>query len=291
MTTASILGDHQDAQRRVLDGFSLELTARDAHRLHLLKGIVSERAIMSIPHLPSQESDARVGAARMIRNMGYEPVPHVAARRFESAMELESFLAELAEQAQVESLLVLAGDIERPLGPFPDTSTLLRSGLMEKYGVRHIAIAGHPEGHPRLEKVNLAAALREKQAVLADSGIDCSIITQFAFGAEPVLSWIEAVRRNGIEAPIRIGVPGPANVSTLMRFAAVCGVGASTSVLMKYGLSLRQLLSSAGPDKLIDDYSQLIDRAVHGETYIHFYPFGGIAKTAEWLDKYRARFV
>jgi methylenetetrahydrofolate reductase (NADPH) len=92
----------------------------------------------------------------------------------------------------------------------------------------------------------------------------------------------------GIEAPVRIGVPGPAGIKTLLRFAAHCGVGASASVMAKYGVSLTRLLGTAGPDKLIDDFARGIGPE-HGAVRLHFYPFGGLTKTVEWIADYNAR--
>jgi len=85
------------------------------------------------------------------------------------------------------------------------------------------------------------------------------------------------------------GLPGPAGIKTLMRYAALCGVGASTAVLRKYGLSLGNLIGSAGPDRFV----AILDSALtpdHGPVRLHFYPFGGLARTLDWIDGYaRAR--
>lgn len=283
--THAMRGLHEKPQN-ILTDFSLEVTARDADKLDAVGTGFPPDTIVSIPHLPAEEHSARVLAARMIRQSGHVPMPHVALRRFGSILELEKLLASLTNnEARVDTLLVLAGDIASENGSFRDTAAMLRSGLLAKHGIRHVAVAGHPEGHPQVSRQMLTAALREKNGILEDLGIEWSIITQFAFSAEPVLQWIDAVRQDGIEVPIRIGLPGPANVRTLLRFAAICGVSASTSVLKKYGLSVKQLFSNAGPDKLIEDYARLLSKDVHGETRMHFYPFGGIEKTAEWIRR------
>ena len=88
---------------------------------------------------------------------------------------------------------------------------------------------------------------------------------------------------------VRVGVPGPANVKTLLRFAARCGVGASTKVMSKYGVSITRLLTTAGPDALIIDLARGLDPARHGEVLLHFYPFGGLVKTAEWIAQYNRK--
>ena len=80
-------------------------------------------------------------------------------------------------------------------------------------------------------------------------GMAALIVTQFGFDPDAVLAWLLKLRALGIDAPVRIGVPGPAGIKRLLAFAARCGVGASTSVLKKYGISVTNLLGTAGPDK------------------------------------------
>ncbi len=103
---------------------------------------------------------------------------------------------------------------------------------------------------------------------------------------KPVIDWLADLRRSGIDAPVRLGVPGPASAATLMRFAARCGVAASGAVLARYGLSLAKLVQSTGPDKYISELVAGLDPAVHGEVGLHFYPFGGLAATAQWIERF-----
>jgi methylenetetrahydrofolate reductase (NADPH) len=114
------------------------------------------------------------------------------------------------------------------------------------------------------------------------------VVTQFGFDPEAFLAWLKKLRALGIETPVRIGIPGPAGIKTLLRFASRCGVGASTSVMKKYGISITNLLGSAGPDKLVDTFAaKLCDE--HGRVRLHFYPFGGMVRTVEWIADYNRR--
>lgn len=276
-------------QSDVLCGFSLEVTTRDTSQLAELSDAVPKGTIISVPFL-STESDAdRIAAARMTRQAGYEPMPHIAARRLSSEAALSAMLSDLVNEAQVSRLLILAGDADPPKGPFKDTATILRSGILEHHGIRHVSIAGHPEGHPIQSAAMLNAALLEKRQILEKADIGWSIFTQFAFTSEPVLAWIAELRRSRIEAPVHIGIPGPASVKTLLKFAAVCGVSASTAVLKKYGLSITQLLSSAGPDALVGEYAVALGYPGYGDVRLHFYPFGGLRKAITWLEHYRSQ--
>jgi methylenetetrahydrofolate reductase (NADPH) len=241
-----------------------------------------------VTFLAGETAPARVAAARQARSYGFSPRPHISARRIASEQELEGFLADLAREAQIDRAFVVAGDLPAPAGPYCDALAVIKSGLLGKYGVRTVGIAGYPEGHPDLPAGNLWQALRDKHQALTDLGHSYDITTQFGFDAKPVLEWLARLRDTGIAAPVRVGVPGPATVKTLLRFAARCGVGASASVMAKYGVSITRLLSTAGPDALIAELASSIDPARHGKVLLHLYPFGGLARTALWARQLSA---
>jgi methylenetetrahydrofolate reductase (NADPH) len=185
-------------------------------------------------------------------------------------------------------VFLVAGAPPVPVGPFADTMSLLRTGLFERHGIKAVGIAGHPDGHPAMQAAELWAALNEKNREITDRGMAPLVVTQFGFDADPLLAWLGELRARGITAPVRIGVPGPAGIKTLLRFAAHCGVGATASVMSKYGVSLTKLLGTAGPDRLVDALDKGITPG-HGEVRLHFYPFGGLQRTVEWIGDYAAR--
>jgi methylenetetrahydrofolate reductase (NADPH) len=263
--------------------YSIEMTAKDGEALRAAKDLIPQGTAVSITFLAGETAPARVAAAKLARSYGFHPRPHISARRISSQHELESFLADLAEQAQIDRAFVVAGDLATPAGPYFDALAVIRSGLLAKYGVRNVGISGYPEGHPDFPAEKLWQALRDKHQALTDLGHSYDIVTQFGFDEKPVLDWLARLRDLGITAPVRVGVSGPASVKTLLRYAARCGVGASASVMAKYGVSILNLLNTAGPDALIADFAGSIDPAKHGEVRLHFYPFGGLAKTAQWV--------
>jgi methylenetetrahydrofolate reductase (NADPH) len=163
----------------------------------------------------------------------------------------------------------------------------MQSGLLQRYGVRHVSVSGYPEGHPALTDKVLWSALEDKAAVLGEQQIPGTVITQFGFDADPVLAWIERVRERGIDLPVRIGVPGPAGVRRLMSYAARFGVGTSASIARKYGFSLTSLMATAGPDRFIRALARGYDPHRHGEVKLHFYTFGGLQATSEWIAAFR----
>lgn len=277
----------QHIPTRITDGYSLEMTAKDCDALRAAASLLAPATPIAITFLPGETIDARIGAAKLVRDLGFEPMSHLSARRIASYEELEQTVRRTAEEAGVQRMFLVAGDPPVPAGPFEDALSMLRTGLFESYGVKAIGIAGHPEGHPVMDEEGRWSALAAKCADVADRGMAPLIVTQFGFDAAPLLDWLVALRRRGIDAPVRVGVPGPTGIKTLLRFAAHCGVGASAAVLSKYGISLSRLLGAAGPDRLVSEIAAGL-RSEHGPVRLHFYPFGGLTKTAEWIDQHRA---
>lgn len=274
--------------RLLTDGYSLEITAKDVDSLRAASPRIDADTPVAITFLPGEEFAARVAATRTVRELGLEPMPHFSARRITSAAEFETYLGTVVAEAQVRRCFVVAGDPSEPAGPFADSSDLIASGAFERCGITAIGIGGHPEGHPNMSLGETWAVLERKCAEIERRGMAPLIVTQFSFDPDAVLAWLAELRRRGIPDPVRLGVPGPAGIKTLLRFAARCGVGASASVMAKYGVSLTQLLGAAGPDKLVDALARGITPE-HGPVRLHFYPFGGLEKTVDWIRSYAAR--
>ncbi len=188
-------------------------------------------------------------------------------------------------EAGVRRCFVIAGDPPQPEGPFDDSSALIGTGAFERAGIQAIGIGGHPEGHPNMSQQQCWDVLKLKCDDIERRGMAPLIVTQFAFDSDAMLGWLKQLRELGLEAPVRLGVPGPAGIKTLLRFASRCGVGASASVMSKYGLSITNLLGSAGPDKLVDALAAGVGPE-HGKVRLHFYPFGGMKRTVEWIHEY-----
>lgn len=267
------------------DGYSLEMTAKDRPALRDAAGAIAPGTPIAITFLPNETMDARIEAAAEVRTLGFEPMPHLSARRLTSHDELEQMVARTVAEAGVRRMFLVAGDPPVPAGPFSDTMALIRTGIFERHGIQAIGIAGHPEDHPTMDAAARWEVLEAKRAAISERGMATLIVTQFGFDAEPFLRWLLELRQRGIDVPVRIGVPGPAGIKTLLRYAAHCGVGASASVMAKYGVSLTKLLGTAGPDKLVEQFAAGLTPA-HGPVRLHFYPFGGLGRTVEWINDF-----
>jgi methylenetetrahydrofolate reductase (NADPH) len=269
--------------RPLIEGFSLEMTGADVPGLHEAHALLPPGTRVNVTFLGSEDLALRIAAARAIKDHGLVPVPHIAARRLFSEQELRDYLEALREIVAVENLFVVGGDPRTPHGPYTEALDVIESGLPALYGARQISISGYPEKHPDIPKDALDAALDAKSKEIVTAGLDGSIIMQFAFDVDPVLRWIEDTRDRGIALPIRVGIPGPAGIKQLLSFARRFGVASSSGVARKYGFSLTNLLGTAGPDKFIRELEERLEPERHGEVRLHFYTFGGLHQTAEWI--------
>jgi len=276
------------APKVITDGFSLEMTAKDEASLREAAPLIPAETPIAITYLPGEELAARVAATVAVRELSFEPMPHFSARRIRSEDDFEAYLRAVVDRAGVRRCFIVAGDPPEPEGPYADTMALIRTGAFERSGIKAIGIGGHPEGHPNMTTAQCWAVLEAKVREIEARGMAPLIVTQFGFDPDAFLTWVRDLRARGITCPVRIGVPGPAGIKRLLAYAARCGVGASASVMKKYGVSITNLLGTAGPDKLVDAFASGL-AAEHGRVRLHFYPFGGMRKTLEWIIDYNAR--
>jgi methylenetetrahydrofolate reductase (NADPH) len=272
----------------ILDDYSVEMTGKDVPSLKEARALLRPGTRVNVTYLGNEDFGMRRTAIRAAAGWGFTPVPHISARRLPSQQALEEFLGALREDGTTRDVFVVGGDPAQPEGPYRSSLDVIRTGLLEKYGIGSVSISGYPEGHPDISDDLLWSAMAGKSREIAERGITGNVVTQFSFDADAVVAWIEQVRDRGITVPIRVGVPGPTGVRRLLAFAGRFGVASSATIARKYGLSLTNLLGTAGPDRFIRRLSDRLSDH-HGEVRLHFYTFGGLPQTAAWIREFTAK--
>ena len=261
-------------------GFSLEVSSRSARDLDACLTHLEKGSDVYINFIAGDDLGAKVRCAAALKASGFRPVPHIGARHLHSAAQLDDLLARFAGDAGVERALLIGGDAASAAGPFDSSLAVLQSGLLAKHGFRAAGFAGYPEGHPQIAEPVLKRALADKLALAAQQGLEAFIVTQFCFDAAAVAAWLAGLRGDGVSAPVRIGLAGPANLATLVRFAIRCGVTNSIRALTGRADRFLRLVSDSAPDALVRG---LAENAA-GIVGLHFFPFGGVATTARWAN-------
>ena len=275
--------DAGDAIAALLDGFSVETTAGEAERIGRYADFLRPHAPVYIAHPAGTDFGLVVAIARKLRDEGLEPVPHFVARSISGRDELETNIARATSEAGVEDVLVIAGGLSRPVGDYASSMELLETGLFDRYGIRRIGLAGHPEGNRDIGARRLRRAILDKSAFADRTDAKLRLVTQFGFDTAAIIAWDKRIRANGNRLPIHIGVAGLATAKTLIRYARFCGVGPSLRAFSRNASGLLKLTTVSAPDALLAALAR--HKATDPECGIervHFFPFGGIPRTAAW---------
>jgi len=273
---------------RFLQLASIEITPKQIEKVPLLAEKLPQGTKVYVCLIDPNDVAAQVEAATAVRRAGFEPVPHIPARFVRDRDDLAMRIEALVSRAGVTQMLVLGGGAPEPLGIYDAAIQLLETGLFEANGIKKVGFAGHPEGNPDITKIHgekaLVSALKAKQAYAEAHGLEAAIATQFLFEAAPVADWARMLRSNGITMPISVGVPGPATIKTLVKYAAMCGVGNSARFIRKQALNITRLLTVSTPDDFVDGLAALhFGSPELGIAAPHFYPFGGFDKLFDWM--------
>ncbi len=269
---------------RFMQGYSIEATRPTLAEIVSLKGIVPAGTRVYLSSVPRLTEDEVVSASTRLREAGLEPVPHIAGREFDSSDALSRLLRRLRAEAAVRCALVLAGDRTDAAGPFTAAVEVIESGLLQEHGMAEIGISAYPEGSPAIADHELHRLMVAKIAAAEDTALGVHIITQFGFDARRIAGWIDQLRNEGIDHPVRIGLAGPARLSTLLKYAQRCGVRTSAQGMVRMGGMAKHLLGQAAPDALIRALSLAASGGRLGHVAPHLFSFGGITATARWAS-------
>lgn len=274
-------------------GFSLEIHPESCAQLNNFALQERGQTRVFLPHLHRGCDLQQIRAAQWLREQGFEPIPHIAARGIANKAQLAAHLDALVGEAGVRDLLLIGGSFSPPYGDFAATEDILASGLITGDRFRCIGLAGHPEGAAYMglqEETVFDTLLQTKIDRLAALGCRSEIVTQFIFDADPVIAWLTRLRGHGISVPVRLGLAGPARLKTLISYARRCGVGASSRLLRKQARQIGRLLTVSTPDDMVTAMGNF-QRSVepeYGLDGLHFFPFGGIKALTDWLERRRA---
>ena len=245
-----------------------------------------------LQHLPEGASIAittspKLGIERTVERsedaaaMGYEVVPHIAARYVEGPEHLEEVARRLTE-AGVTDIFVPGGDKEDPAGEFESAYDLLAALEELPYSFEEVGITGYPEGHDFISDETLSAEM-EKKAPHATY-----IVTQLCYNPDTILEWVEEIRDKGIDLPIEVGIPGVMNYQKLLKISRKVGVGDSIKFMRKtMGIVsfVKQMLGARGiykPDELMDGLGPYVGDETYDIRGVHIYTFNQAPDLEDW---------
>ena len=264
--------------------FSIEVMPRTAKKIDDFRRILPKKTTVYVAHLEDTPIEEMFFTCKRLISEGMAPMPHMPARIIHNTGELEDWVKEYSSLGVNQSLL-LAGNGKNPKGELFNSIQMLETGIFEKHAFKKIQIAGHPEGNKDIDKDGTLEktinALKEKQKFALNTKLKIGITTQFCFDLRPVIEWLKVLEREQIDLPISLGLAGPTRLQTLIKYAIMCGVGPSISVLKKRAKDLTKLLLPFEPTEMVDTLNShkknKLFRNVHS---LHFFPLGGIEASA-----------
>jgi len=238
-------------------------------------------ATIAITTSPQLGIEKTVEKTEEAAEMGFDVVPHIAARYVEDREQLEA-IAERLEQAGITDIFVPGGDREEPAGEYESALDMLEALAETEYSFEEVGITGYPEGHDFIDDETLAESMAQKAPYAT------YIVTQLCYDPDAVLEWVEDIRARGIELPVEVGIPGVMNYQRLMQISQKVGVGDSIKFLRKTTGILgfvKQLVGSRGtyePDELIDGLAPYVGDDEYNIRGVHIYTFNQTPDTEKW---------
>jgi methylenetetrahydrofolate reductase (NADPH) len=265
---------------------SLEMGADTPEDARRIAELLPAGTPVYVNHLPRHDLAHAWRALLALREVGLEPVPHIAARRVASRDEAKGFLERAVGTAGVAKVLLIGGDVAEPAGPYADGASFLRDGLLSDCGIKQVGLPGYPEGHPRIPPPVLADALGEKLDLARAQGLGAYVVTQFSFAPNRIVEYCAALARRAPDVSVYVGLPGPSSPVALLRYAQRCGVSASLRALQAQGMGAVRLVTHVDPSEQLIALARHCQSGSTGNVVgVHLYSFGGIARTAAWMNE------
>lgn len=270
--------------KKLLQNYSIETTPNVYKKYGQFINLVPLDSSIYITYLPDENYLNIVDTAKKLTDEGFQVIPHLPSRRMKDKSDLESYIGRLSEESGCKKILVIGGEGKQK-GEISSTLDVLKTDLLSKYQFKEVGLAGHPEGNPNVSAKELDQAIIDKNIFAKNADFKSYLVTQFFFEASSLETWEKKLDMLNNNLEIHAGIPGPATLKTLVSYATSCGIGNSIRFLSKQALNITKLATTRAPDKLIADladYKMLKPSSRLAK--LHFYAFGGIKKTSEWLN-------
>ncbi|WP_169989049.1 methylenetetrahydrofolate reductase [Microbispora sp. H10836] len=224
-----------------------------------------------------------IDLAVKLGEQGYRAAPHLAARQVKDRAHLADVVARLSG-AGVEHIFVIGGDAVET-GEYPDALSLLEALKDLGHPFTTVGIGGYPEGHGKISDELIEQALKDKAPHATQ------VITQLCFDADTTIRWARKVNADGVDLPIRVGIPGAISRQKLIRVSAGLGLGQSAKFLKKQQNMFWRFFLPGGysPNKLIERLAPAFAHPDNNLQGFHVFTFNDLESTEAWRQRWLAK--
>ena len=263
---------------------SIELSIGDDQQIRMASQLLPIGLSVFVPSPPKQNLESNLVHIKALHAAGFEPVPHIAARKIKSREKLGEFLKLAVGEYGVHRVLLIGGDVRDAKGPYKDSAAVLRDRILSEQGITEVAVAGYPEGHSRIPQETILADLEEKLELADSQGLCGEIVTQFCFAPSRIIEYCAFLAGKLPDVPVYVGMVGPTSTARLIRFANYCGVSASLRALSTLGVKVVNLLTHTDPSEQLAALSHYCaTRPACNVIGAHVFSFGGFVESARWM--------
>ncbi len=240
-------------------------------------------ATVSVTASPGKGIEATIELTIELEKAGLRAIPHLSARMIRDRAHLAELLSRLADEG-IDRAFVVGGDADQP-GEFLDGLSLIRAMADLGKQPADVGVPCYPQGHPDIPDDALLQALRDKAPLVQ------YMTTQLCFDPKAIGAFVAARRAEGNTLPVKIGLPGVAEIPKLLSISARIGVKDASKFITKNVRFVGELLRSGGiyrPTSLVEKLAPLIADPAAGILGFHVYTFNNVQPTVEWRDRQRA---
>ena len=167
----------------LVNDFTIEVTPFAAKKIGTFNEMLRLGTKVFITSLSGVDYSETITLSKRLTKEGMCPVPHIAARNTPNKAFLNDLVCQLVDEAGIEEVLIIGGSADSPIGDFSNSMQILETGIVDKYAIKRVGIAGHPEGSPVISDEEISKALIWKNGFADRSDADLYIVTQFCFEA------------------------------------------------------------------------------------------------------------
>ena len=270
--------------KNLIENYSIETTPNVYDKYGSFLELVPLKNSIYVTYLPDEDAKRVIETSKKLNEEGYDVIPHLPARTIKDISDLEKFIGALSEEAGCKKILVIGGGGNQK-GNISSSMDVLKTELLSKFNFEEVGLAGHPEGNPDISEKDMDKAIIEKNSFARNTDLKLYLATQFFFESSSLENWEKKLNSLNNNLKIHAGIPGPATLKTLVGYATSCGIGNSIRFLSKQAMNITKLTATRTPYKLIADLADYKESNSSSKlTKLHFYAFGGIKKTSEWLQ-------
>lgn len=236
---------------------------------------------------PAKGMEATLDIAERLSALGFDVVPHLAARMIAGRHELGEITDRL-QRAGVTKVFVPAGDAEPGAGSYSSALQVLEDLASAGNPFAEVGITGYPESHPSIHDDLTIQAMWDKRHHATQ------IVSNLTFDPAVLADWVTRVRARDVHLPILIGLPGPVERVKLLSMATKIGVGESARFLAKNGGLFARIATPGGYDPLrfLGGAAATLGSPEMNVAGLHLFTFNQVAVTEAWrvaqLEKLRS---